>query len=222
RWKKGRLLGSGAFGQVFLALNMEDGSELAVKQVNLHPEAGNGDSQREVQALRDEIQLLKELHHERIVMYYGTEHTSTYPPPPPNHSSCCPLRSIANRLAEYGCFSVDIVRKYTRQILEGLQYLHDNKIVHRDIKGANVLATATGDIKLADFGASKRLQTIKTVTGFKSIHGTPYWMAPEVVTGQGYGRRSDIWSMGCTVIEMLTARPPLSDCEPMAALFKIG
>eukprot|EP00045_Choanoeca_perplexa_P009219 m.88042 g.88042 ORF g.88042 m.88042 type:complete len:569 (+) comp14805_c0_seq1:214-1920(+) len=218
RWKRGKLLGSGAFGQVFTAMNVDTGSELAVKQVDLHPEGGTGSS-KEVLALQDEIQLLKDLRHERIVMYYGTERDARH--------LCIfmeyvPGRSIANRLHEYGPFTVDVVRKYTRQILEGLHYLHEHRIVHRDIKGANVLATASGDVKLADFGASKRLQEIKTTTGFKSMHGTPNWMAPEVVTGAGYGRRSDIWSVGCTVIEMLTTHPPLHDCEPMAALFKIG
>jgi serine/threonine protein kinase len=63
---------------------------------------------------------------------------------------------------------------------------------------------------------------MRTLTGFKSVHGTPFWMAPEVIDGKGYGRRSDIWSVGCTVIEMLTTKPPNSQCEPMAALFKIG
>eukprot|EP00730_Choanoeca_flexa_P002335 TRINITY_DN11012_c0_g1_i1.p1 TRINITY_DN11012_c0_g1~~TRINITY_DN11012_c0_g1_i1.p1 ORF type:complete len:578 (+),score=94.74 TRINITY_DN11012_c0_g1_i1:353-2086(+) len=218
RWRRGKLLGSGAFGQVYTAMNIDTGSELAVKQVDLHPESGKG-SGKEVSALQDEIQLLKNLRHERIVMYYGTEKDA--------HHLCIfmeyvPGRSIANRLHEYGPFTVDVVRKYTRQILEGLHYLHEHRIVHRDIKGANVLATANGDVKLADFGASKRLQEIKTMTGFKSMHGTPNWMAPEVVTGAGYGRRSDIWSVGCTVIEMLTTHPPLYDCEPMAALFKIG
>lgn len=131
-------------------------------------------------------------------------------------------RSIHSRLQEFGPFTLDVVRKYTRQILEGLAYLHENSIVHRDIKGANVLANAEGNIKLADFGASKRLKSLRTMTALKSVHGTPYWMAPEVINGKGYGRSSDLWSLGCTVIEMLTGRPPLAELEPMAALFKIG
>lgn len=106
--------------------------------------------------------------------------------------------------------------------VQGLAYLHENGIVHRDIKGANVLVTTGGDIKLADFGASKRLQAMRTLTGFKSVHGTPFWMAPEVIDGKGYGRRSDIWSVGCTAVEMMQTVPPNHDCEPMAALFKIG
>jgi len=85
-----------------------------------------------------------------------------------------------------------------------------------------VLANAEGNIKLADFGASKRLKSLRTMTALKSVHGTPYWMAPEVINGKGYGRSSDLWSTGCTVIEMLTGRPPMHELEPMAALFKIG
>lgn len=115
-----------------------------------------------------------------------------------------------------------MVRKYTLQVLEGLEYLHENRIVHRDIKGANVLADSAGNVKLADFGASKRLQTIKTMTGFKSVQGTPYWMSPEVINGDGYGRKSDIWSVGALVVEMFTTQPPFAEYEPMAALFKIG
>ena len=78
--------------------------------------------------------------------------------------------------------------------MEGVAYLHDNKIVHRDIKGANILRDSNGNIKLADFGASKRLQTIRRGrSGLKSVHGTPYWMAPEVIKGEPYTDRADIW-----------------------------
>ena len=123
-------------------------------------------------------------------MYYGTERTSEFLA---IFMEYVPGRSIFNRLREYGAMSEDVVRKNTRQVLEGLEYLHTHRIVHRDIKGANVLVDTQGNVKLADFGASKRLQTIKTLTGFKSVHGTPYWMSPEVINGSGYGRKSDIW-----------------------------
>eukprot|EP00047_Mylnosiga_fluctuans_P014013 m.34704 g.34704 ORF g.34704 m.34704 type:complete len:541 (+) comp5253_c0_seq1:31-1653(+) len=218
RWQRGKLLGSGAFGQVYLALDMDTGAEIAIKQVDLHRDSG-AENLKEVQALESEIALLRNLRHERIVLYYGTERTA-------DHliifMEYVPGRSLSNRLRDYGAFSEDVTRRYTRQILEGIDFLHHNLIVHRDIKGANVLCDAQGNVKLADFGSSRRLQNIRTVTGFHSVHGTPYWMAPEILNGQGYGRKADIWALGATVVEMLTTKAPFSDVEPLVALFKIG
>lgn len=94
-------------------------------------------------------------------------------------------------------------------------------IGHRDIKGASILRDPTGNIKLGAFGASKRLQTIcLSGTGMKSVTGTPYWMSPEVISAEGYGRKADIWSVACTVVEMLTEKPPWAEFEAMAAIFK--
>ncbi|KAF2320109.1 hypothetical protein GH714_023749 [Hevea brasiliensis] len=112
------------------------------------------------------------------------------------------------------------VSAYTRQILSGLKYLHDQDVVHRDIKCANILVDANGSVKLADFGLAKATK----LNDVKSSKGTPYWMAPEVVNlkNRGYGLAADIWSLGCTVLEMLTGRPPYSHLEGMQALFRIG
>ncbi|VDP27441.1 unnamed protein product [Soboliphyme baturini] len=109
-----------------------------------------------------------------------------------------------------------------RQILEGLCYLHHYDIVHRDIKTANILRDSHGNVKIGDFGAGKRLQTICSQSSAGTFIGTPYYMAPEVINGQKYGRKADIWSLGCTLVEMLTGKPPWKDLEPMAALFKIA
>ena len=95
------------------------------------------------------------------------------------------------------------------KVLEGLHYLHRNKIVHRNLKAANILITKNGDIKLADFGLSLSLHEI--VHGFKAISCTPNWAAPEVITLNFTSTRSDIWSLGCTVIELLTGQPPYGD-----------
>lgn len=134
-----------------------------------------------------------------------------------------PGGSIKDQLKAYGALTENVTRKYTRQILEGVHYLHSNMIVHRDIKGANILRDSTGNVKLGDFGASKRLQTIcLSGTGMKSVTGTPYWMSPEVISGEGYGRKADIWSVACTVVEMLTEKPPWAEFEAMAAIFKIA
>lgn len=216
-WTKGKLLGAGAFGQVYMCHDHDTGSELAVKQV----EVGllNSATQKEVKALEAEIDLLKNLQHERIVLYYGTQQTDLHVY---IFMEYLPGGSVHDHIKQHGALNESLTRKYTRQILQGVSFLHTTLIVHRDIKGANILRDLRGNVKLADFGASKRLQTIRSKTGFRSVHGTPYWMAPEVINGEGYGRKADIWSLGCTVVEMLTTKPPWSEFEPMAALFKIA
>ncbi|CAN0892567.1 Mitogen-activated protein kinase kinase kinase 1 [Linum grandiflorum] len=125
-------------------------------------------------------------------------------------------------LSLYQTYHLDSqVSAYTRQILHGLKYLHDRDVVHRDIKCANILVDANGSVKLADFGLAKATK----LNDVKSCKGTAFWMAPEVVNGKGkgYGLPADIWSLGCTVLEMLTRQIPYSDLEcQMTALFKIG
>ncbi|XP_041516575.1 mitogen-activated protein kinase kinase kinase 2 isoform X2 [Microtus oregoni] len=219
-WRLGKLLGQGAFGRVYLCYDVDTGRELAVKQVQFNPDSP--ETSKEVNALECEIQLLKNLLHERIVQYYGClrdpqEKTLSI------FMEYMPGGSIKDQLKAYGALTENVTRKYTRQILEGVHYLHSNMIVHRDIKGANILRDSTGNIKLGDFGASKRLQTIcLSGTGMKSVTGTPYWMSPEVISGEGYGRKADIWSVACTVVEMLTEKPPWAEFEAMAAIFKIA
>ncbi|XP_035661116.1 mitogen-activated protein kinase kinase kinase 2-like isoform X1 [Branchiostoma floridae] len=216
-WRQGKLLGQGAFGQVYLCYDADTGRELALKQVHLDPK--NVEASKEVKALECEIQLLKNLQHERIVQYYGCIQ---------DENRLCifmeymPGGSVKDQIRQYGALTENVTRKYTRQILEGILYLHSNMIVHRDIKGANILRDSSGNVKLGDFGASKRIQTICSATGMRTVTGTPYWMSPEVINGEGYGRKADIWSIGCTVVEMLTEKPPWFDYEPMAAIFKIA
>lgn len=230
-WKKGKQLGAGAFGSVYLCYDVDTGRELAVKQVHL----GTVDSQvsKEVRALESEIMLLKNLQHERIVQYIGVD---TIQNTLSIFIEYMPGGSVKDELNAYGALTESVTRKYTIQILEGIIYLHESYIVHRDIKGANILRDSNGNIKLTDFGASKRLMNITTMKGdtmgspgtrvndreFKSVIGTPYWMAPEVINGDGYGRGADIWSLGATVVEMLTKHPPWHELEAMAALFKIA
>uniref|UniRef100_A0A8D0QC64 Mitogen-activated protein kinase kinase kinase 2 n=1 Tax=Sus scrofa TaxID=9823 RepID=A0A8D0QC64_PIG len=175
-WRLGKLLGQGAFGRVYLCYDVDTGRELAVKQVQFDPDSP--ETSKEVNALECEIQLLKNLLHERIVQYYGC------------------LRDPQEK-------TLSIFMEY--------------------MPGANILRDSTGNVKLGDFGASKRLQTIcLSGTGMKSVTGTPYWMSPEVISGEGYGRKADIWSVGCTVVEMLTEKPPWAEFEAMAAIFKIA
>ncbi|XP_071485581.1 mitogen-activated protein kinase kinase kinase 3-like [Diadema antillarum] len=216
-WQRGKMLGQGAFGVVYVCYDADTGRELAVKQVPT--ENSNTDARKEVQSLKQEIELLRNLQHPRIVQYYGClEENGTLS----IFMEFMSGGSVKDELRLYGPLTEMVTRKYTRQILEGTAYLHDHHIVHRDIKGANVLRAA-GNVKLADFGASTRLQTIHNhITGMKTVTGTPYWMSPEIINGDGYGRKADVWSIGCTVVEMLTTKPPWADYEAMAAIFKIA
>ncbi|KAJ8268010.1 hypothetical protein COCON_G00131820 [Conger conger] len=219
-WRLGKMLGRGAFGEVYLCYDADTGRELAVKQVPFDPDCQ--DTSKEVNALECEIQLLKNLRHERIVQYYGCLRD------PDSRKLSIFVEfmaggSVKDQLKAYGALTEKVTRRYTRQILQGVFYLHSNMIVHRDIKGANILRDSSGNVKLGDFGASKRIQTIcMSGTGIKSVTGTPYWMSPEVISGEGYGRKADVWSVACTVVEMLTQKPPWAEFEAMAAIFKIA
>lgn len=143
-WRQGKLLGQGAFGQVYLCYDADTGRELALKQVHLDPKNVEA-SKQEVKALECEIQLLKNLQHERIVQYYGCIQ---------DENRLCifmeymPGGSVKDQIRQYGALTENVTRKYTRQILEGILYLHSNMIVHRDIKGANILRGALGSPEL--------------------------------------------------------------------------
>ena len=103
------------------------------------------------------------------------------------------------------------ISKYTYQILQGLEYLHALGIVHRDIKSTNILVDEQGVCKISDFGSAKTtLEDNMESMKYMTVCGTPYWMAPEVIKQEGHNRKADIWSLGCTVFEMATGRPPWS------------
>ncbi|KAG0579924.1 hypothetical protein KC19_4G135200 [Ceratodon purpureus] len=207
RWTRGELLGEGAYGKVFAGLNQDTGELMAVKQLKLDTAAEGQERQFYLAALEREIAFYKTMRHKHIVGYIDMEQDletgSLYV-----FLEYVSGGSIQSMLERFGRFSEPLVRVYTRQLLLGLEYLHGKKIVHRDIKGGNVLVDADGVIKLADFGASKAFHDPTQTDGFKSIRGSVFWMAPEVIKGDGYGRRADIWSVGCTVVEMLTAVHP--------------
>ncbi|KAL7251841.1 hypothetical protein ACSBR1_013652 [Camellia fascicularis] len=221
RWRKGELIGCGAFGRVYMGMNLDSGELIAVKQVSI---AANNASKEKTQAhireLEEEVKLLKNLSHPNIVRYLGTarEEESLN-----ILLEFVPGGSISSLLGKFGSFPESVIRMYTKQLLLGLEYLHKNGIMHRDIKGANILVDNKGCIKLADFGASKKVVELATITGAKSMKGTPYWMAPEVILQTGHSFSADIWSVGCTVIEMATGKPPWSQqYQEVAALFHIG
>ncbi|CAL5415863.1 unnamed protein product [Camellia sinensis] len=221
RWRKGELIGCGAFGRVYMGLNIDSGALLAIKQVSI---AGNSAAKEKTQAhireLEEEVNLLENLSHPHIVRYLGTtrEDASLN-----TLLEIVPSGSISSLLGKFGSLPESVIRMYTKQLLLGVEYLHRNGIMHRDIKGANILVDNKGCIKLADFGASKKVVELATMTGAKSMKGTPYWMAPEVILQTGHSFSADIWSVGCTVIEMATGKPPWSQqYQEVAALLHIG
>ncbi|KAF5454018.1 hypothetical protein F2P56_023716 [Juglans regia] len=218
RWRKGELIGCGAFGHVYMGMNLDSGELLAVKQVLIPANSASKErAQAHIRELEEEVKLLKNLSHQNIVRYLGTvreEETLNI------LLEFVPGGSISSLLGKFGPFPEAVIRTYTKQLLLGLEYLHKNGIMHRDIKGANILVDNKGCIKLADFGASKQVVELATVSGAKSMKGTPYWMAPEVILQTGHSFTADIWSVGCTVIEMATGKPPWSQqYQEVAALF---
>lgn len=208
-YRRGETLGRGAYGEVFKA--MVGGRFLAVKRITIELSDNPAQVEKEVGTLLLEINTLKKLKHPRIVRYHGCFYQDAANDPAVLiFLDWMPGGSIKGVLDMCGPYGSGLVRKYTRQILEGLGYLHSERIVHRDVKGANILIDLPGDAALADFGACRELEALHLSlgsSGQRSIHGSIYWMAPEVSKCQ-VGRRSDIWSLGCTVIEMMTAEPP--------------
>jgi mitogen-activated protein kinase kinase kinase len=202
KWKDGDLLGMGSFGRVYQAMEIESQLFMAIKEVVL-PE----NSKESIQIALDlqrEIRILQKYAHPNIVKYYGVKLSNNTIKIFMEYMSG---GSLAKNIAQYGKIPETGAKRYTKQILEGLLYLHYNKIVHRDIKGANILlAQENSRIKLADFGCAKEIAQNKTY--HESMKGTANWMAPEIIKQTGGGRFSDIWSLGCTVYEMLVGKPP--------------
>ncbi|XP_009640773.1 mitogen-activated protein kinase kinase kinase 19 [Egretta garzetta] len=220
-WTRGEVLGKGAYGTVYCGLTSQ-GQLIAVKQVVLDT-SDQLTTEKEYQKLHEEVDLLKTLKHINIVTYLGTcledNILSIF-------MEFVPGGSISSIIHRFGPLPEIVLCKYTKQILQGVAYLHDNCVVHRDIKGNNVMLMPNGIVKLIDFGCARRLAWV-SLSGthsemLKSVHGTPYWMAPEVINESGYGRKSDIWSVGCTVFEMATGKPPLASMDRIAAMFYIG
>ncbi|XP_074307705.1 MAP3K epsilon protein kinase 1-like isoform X2 [Silene latifolia] len=213
KYMLGDEIGKGAYGRVYKGLDLENGDFVAIKQVSLENIA-----QEDLNIIMQEIDLLKNLNHKNIVKYLGSLKTKSH-----LHIILEYVEngSLANIIKpnKFGPFPEQLVAHYIAQVLEGLVYLHEQGVIHRDIKGANILTTKEGLVKLADFGVATKLTEADANT--HSVVGTPYWMAPEVIEMSGVCAASDIWSVGCTVIELLTCVPPYYDLQPMPALFRI-
>ncbi|KAK6159670.1 hypothetical protein DH2020_003051 [Rehmannia glutinosa] len=207
-WLKGSVIGSGSFGTVHLAIDTATGSLFVAKSAR--SEAG-------IKSLKNEANILESLNSPHIVKCIGKDISFAK-----NGATKYSLffeymagGSLSDVLQKFGgALNEKLIRLYTREILRGLKYLHENGIVHSDVKCKNVLLGASGGVKLSDFGFAKKISD-ENVNGNKmssqccnGIGGTPLWMAPEVLRNEGLDFAADIWSLGCTVIEMATGRPP--------------
>ncbi|KAF1896053.1 hypothetical protein Lal_00033441 [Lupinus albus] len=214
-WQRGTLIGRRTYGSVYVATNGDNGTICAAREVELPPHELN--SVERLRQLEQEIDVLRQLRHPNIVQYYGSEmiEGQLYIFMEYVH----PGSLIQER---FGLITEVEVRQFTHHILSGLAYLHSNQIVHRNIRGANLLVDQAGVLKLADFGIAKHL-TVPLVPGKLRA----YWMAPEFIQASvniddnSNLFSADIWSLGCTIIEMLTGKPPWGEYESVAAMFMV-
>jgi hypothetical protein len=226
QWIKGDMIAKGSFGRVFHALNLATGDWLAVKEVDAvvtESDRRNEALQAASDALYREIILLKDLDHENIVQYIGYDsnvkegHIYIF-------LEYVPGGSISSLLSKYKFFDEGLTKFFTRQILQGLQYLHERHILHRDIKGGNVLIDQNGVCKITDFGLSKNQKDSGIYdpnSNQSQLKGTLYWMAPEALTNN-YSAKVDVWSLGCTVLEMVTGEHPWMKLTTLAAVYQLG
>lgn len=221
---RGQLIGKGTYGRVYLGMNATTGEFLAVKQVDVNPKAAALEKDRikeMVKALDQEINTMQHLEHPNIVQYLGYDRQEL--------SICIYLEyisggSVGSCLRKHGKFEESVVRSLTYQTLSGLEYLHREGILHRDLKADNILLDLDGTCKISDFGISKKSDDIYGNDASNSMQGSVFWMAPEVVRtdGQGYSAKVDIWSLGCVVLEMFAGKRPWSREEAIGAIFKLG
>ncbi|XP_034712610.1 mitogen-activated protein kinase kinase kinase kinase 2 isoform X4 [Etheostoma cragini] len=202
-------IGCGTYGDVFKARNIKTSERAAIKIVKLDP----GD---DITSIQQEITMMSECKHKNIVAYFGSYHRNT------KLWICmeyCGGGSLQDIYHVTGPLKEKQIAYVCRETLQGLYHLHETGKMHRDIKGANILLTERGDVKLADFGVAAEISA--SVAKRKSFIGTPYWMAPEVAAVEkkgGYNHLCDIWAVGITAIELAELQPPMFDLHPMRAL----
>ncbi|XP_035814414.1 TRAF2 and NCK interacting kinase b isoform X9 [Amphiprion ocellaris] len=216
------LVGNGTYGQVYKGRHVKTGQLAAIKVMDV-----TGDEEEEIKA---EINMLKKYsHHRNIATYYGA-FVKKNPPGMDDQlwlvMEFCGAGSVTDLIknTKGNSLKEEWIAYVCREILRGLTHLHQHKVIHRDIKGQNVLLTENAEVKLVDFGVSAQLD--RTVGRRNTFIGTPYWMAPEVIAcdenpDATYDFKSDLWSLGITAIEMAEGAPPLCDMHPMRALFLI-
>ncbi|XP_034653449.1 mitogen-activated protein kinase kinase kinase kinase 5 isoform X4 [Drosophila subobscura] len=203
-------IGSGTYGDVYKAKRIQSNELAAIKVIKLEPSD-------DIQIIQQEIIMMRDCRHPNIIAYYGSYLRRD------KLWICmefCGGGSLQDIYQVTGPLSENQIAYMCRETLKGLEYLHSMGKMHRDIKGANILLTEYGDVKLADFGVSAQITA--TINKRKSFIGTPYWMAPEVAAVErkgGYNQLCDIWACGITAIELAELQPPMFDLHPMRALF---
>ncbi|XP_078067908.1 mitogen-activated protein kinase kinase kinase kinase 4 isoform X2 [Mustelus asterias] len=216
------VVGNGTYGQVYKGRHVKTGQLAAIKVMDV--------TEDEEEEIKLEINMLKKYsHHRNIATYYGAFIRTS----PSSHEDqlwlvmeFCGAGSVTDlvKKTKGNCLKEDWIAYICREVLRGLVHLHSHHVIHRDIKGQNVLLTENAEVKLVDFGVSAQLD--RTMEKRNTFIGTPYWMAPEVIAcdenaDSTYDYRSDVWSLGITAIEMAEGAPPLCDMHPMRALFLI-
>ena len=206
-------IGHGTYGTVYRAIQKQNGKFIACKVIEIDKNEAN--FQYKFQLLEKEISILKRFENQNIVKYLGSEinlQASSRKGEVRIHMEYMAGGSLSSIVSQYGALSESLMKNFARQICSGLRYLHSHGVIHRDLKGANILADGEGNLKLADFGASKHIQGLPLISEnsepCKSVHGSLYWMAPEILKRERYGRKVDIWSFGCVLLEMATGTHP--------------